>query len=105
MACTLAMCRTRASIRVSSRTLEPGALRNDAGVAKIRALGGSLLFLVIVPGVVAGLVPWLITRWSAHDWFLPIRVLGAALIAAGLALLLPAFIRFAFEGIGTPAPV
>jgi protein-S-isoprenylcysteine O-methyltransferase Ste14 len=80
-------------------------LRDDADVAKIRAAGGSLLFLVIVPGVVAGLVPWLITRWSAHDWFMPVRVLGAALIAAGLALLLPAFVRFAVEGIGTPAPV
>jgi hypothetical protein len=31
-------------------------------------------------------------------------VFGAALIVAGLALLLPAFVGFAVEGIGTPAP-
>src|SRR5262249_55539742 len=81
----------KADAGVSSCTLEPGAFRDHAGVAKMRAAVGSLLFLLIAPGVVAGLVPWLITRWSAHDWFLPVRVLGAALIAAGLTLLLPAF--------------
>jgi protein-S-isoprenylcysteine O-methyltransferase Ste14 len=32
-------------------------------------------------------------------------VLGGVLIAAGLAVLLEAFARFALEGIGTPAPV
>ena len=86
-------------------TVELVALRDDAGVAKIRAAVGSLLFLAIAPGMVAGLVPWLITGWSVHEWFLPVRVLGVALIAAGLAFLLPAFVRFVFEGIGTPAPV
>jgi protein-S-isoprenylcysteine O-methyltransferase Ste14 len=74
-------------------------------VDRIRAALGSLLFLLIAPGVVAGFVPWLLTGWSARDWSLPVRVLGAAMIAAGLALLLPAFARFAIEGIGTPAPV
>lgn len=28
------------------------------------AAGGSLAWLVAAPGVVGGLVPWLITRWS-----------------------------------------
>ena len=74
-------------------------------VARFRAAVGSLLFLMIAPGVVAGLVPWLLTRWSARDWFLPARLLGGLLIAAGLAFLLPAFVRFVVEGIGTPAPV
>ena len=81
------------------------AFRDALGVARFRAAVGSVLFLLIAPGVVAGLVPWLLTRWSAREWFLPPRLLGAVLIAAGLAVLLPAFVRFVVEGIGTPAPV
>ena len=74
-------------------------------MAKIRAAIGSLVFLAGAPGVVAGLVPWLLTRWAAHDWSLPVRLVGGAMIAAGLAFLLDAFIRFVVEGLGTPAPV
>lgn len=67
---------------------------------------GSILFLVVAPGVVAGLGPWLVTRWHVGepDW-LPLRVGGGILIAAGTAVLLNAFARFVIEGIGTPAPV
>jgi protein-S-isoprenylcysteine O-methyltransferase Ste14 len=72
---------------------------------RVRAAVGSLVFLVVAPGVVAGLVPWLITDWSAHDWSVPVRLLGGVLIAAGVAFLIAAFARFAVEGIGTPAPV
>src|SRR4051812_1317185 len=72
---------------------------------RLRAAIGSLVFLLVEPGVVAGLVPWLLTDWSAHDWSLALRLIGAATIATGLALLLPAFIRFAIDGRGTPAPV
>jgi protein-S-isoprenylcysteine O-methyltransferase Ste14 len=32
-------------------------------------------------------------------------LVGGVIIAAGLAFLLPAFIRFVIEGVGTPAPV
>ena len=71
----------------------------------LRAAIGSLVFLLVAPGVVAGLFPWLLTDWSAHDWPIPLRLLGAATIAVGLALLLPAFVRFAIDGRGTPAPV
>ena len=34
-----------------------------------------------------------------------LKLAGLVLIAGGLAMLLPAFARFVFEGIGTPAPV
>jgi protein-S-isoprenylcysteine O-methyltransferase Ste14 len=86
-------------------TVERPGASDAVAVANIRAAVGSLMFLMIAPGTVAGLAPWLMTRWSAHDWFLPVRMLGAVLITAGLAFLLPAFVRFTAEGIGTPAPV
>jgi protein-S-isoprenylcysteine O-methyltransferase Ste14 len=74
-------------------------------MTRARAAIGSLIFLVLAPGVVAGLIPWLITGWSANEWWPPLRLLGAVFIAAGLAILLAAFARFAVEGLGTPAPV
>jgi protein-S-isoprenylcysteine O-methyltransferase Ste14 len=74
-------------------------------MSRARAAAGSLAFLVLAPGLAGGLVPWLITGWSAHDWGPPARVVGAVLLAAGLAVLLRAFARFVVEGLGTPAPV
>jgi protein-S-isoprenylcysteine O-methyltransferase Ste14 len=66
---------------------------------------GSSLFFGVAPGVVAGVVPWLITDWDAEPVWLPLRVLGALVTAAGAAVLVHAFWRFVSEGIGTPAPV
>ena len=74
-------------------------------MSRTRAAIGSVVFLVVAPGVVAGIVPWLLSGWSMHDWWLPVRVLGGLMIGAGLAVLLHAFGRFVLEGIGTPAPV
>ena len=71
---------------------------------RARAALGSVLFLVVVPGVVAGLIPWSITHWHT-DAAAPLRVIGAVLIATGVGFLLHAFARFVVEGIGTPAPV
>ena len=71
----------------------------------MRAGAGSIVFLVLAPGVMAGLLPWLLTGWEAHDWPLPLRLIGLGVGVAGLATLLGAFGRFVFEGIGTPAPV
>ena len=73
--------------------------------ARVRAALGSLLFLVVSPGVVAGLVPWLLTGWDARDAPAVVVAVGALLIVAGAAVLLHAFARFVVEGIGTPAPV
>jgi protein-S-isoprenylcysteine O-methyltransferase Ste14 len=67
-----------------------------------------LVFLVLVPGVVAGLVPWLLTGWQVREplpYWLPLRVAGWILLAAGVFVLLQAFVRFVVEGLGTPAPV
>jgi protein-S-isoprenylcysteine O-methyltransferase Ste14 len=74
-------------------------------MTRARAAAGTVAFLVVAPGVVAGVVPWLLTDWSTNVWWPPVRVLGALMILAGLAVLLDAFARFAVEGIGTPAPV
>jgi protein-S-isoprenylcysteine O-methyltransferase Ste14 len=69
-----------------------------------RAAVGSAGFLLLAPGVVAGLVPWSLTDWQAHGMWLPGRAAGVVLIAGGAAALLHAFARFVIEGIGTPAP-
>jgi protein-S-isoprenylcysteine O-methyltransferase Ste14 len=70
------------------------------------AAAGSALFFAVAPGVVAGVMPWALTGWETEsEWWLPVRVLGAAAIVAGGAVLVNAFARFVREGLGTPAPV
>jgi hypothetical protein len=67
-----------------------------------------LVFLVLVAGVVAGLVPWWLTDWEVQQplpYWLPLRVTGAILLAGGAVALLQALARFVVEGLGTPAPV
>lgn len=80
------------------------------GMAGRRTLAvfGSLVFLVVAPGLVAGLVPFWISRWRFEPALLgltAVRVVGGVLIAAGLPVLLESFWRFAVKGLGTPAPV
>ncbi|MBZ9673841.1 isoprenylcysteine carboxylmethyltransferase family protein [Mesorhizobium sp. B2-1-8] len=74
---------------------------------RFSAIAGSGIFLVAAPGVVAGLVPWLLSdRWGLPWSMVPGLVLaGGVLIVAAAAVLLHAFARFALEGLGTPAPV
>ena len=73
---------------------------------RARAAAGSLAFLVVAPGIVAGVLPYLLTGWDRDgDVSTVAAVSGWLLVAAGLAVLLAAFARFVVEGIGTPAPV
>jgi protein-S-isoprenylcysteine O-methyltransferase Ste14 len=74
-------------------------------VRRLRAASGSILFLVVAPGVVAGLVPWLLTGWRSSGPPAWLQAVGWVALALGTAVLLEAFGRFAVEGIGTPAPV
>ena len=72
---------------------------------KITATVGSAVFLVLAPGVVAGLAPWWLTGWRMGAAFpAPVEITGAVLAAAGAAVLLTAFAQFAMQGRGTPAP-
>jgi protein-S-isoprenylcysteine O-methyltransferase Ste14 len=69
---------------------------------------GSAVFLAVAPGTVDGLLPFWLTDWKmrrALPMWLPVRLLGIPLIVVGCLVLLSAFLRFAVEGLGTPAPV
>jgi protein-S-isoprenylcysteine O-methyltransferase Ste14 len=68
---------------------------------------GSVCFLFLAPGVVAGFVPWWISHWRLQPpllGFASLRAAGALLIVAGVSILLDSFARFALQGLGTPAP-
>jgi protein-S-isoprenylcysteine O-methyltransferase Ste14 len=72
---------------------------------KPEAAYGSALFMVVAPGTVAGLVPWLLTGWHGTPWWPPARVFGGVLVLGGAVVLVQAFARFVVEGQGTPVPV
>ena len=72
------------------------------------ALLGSALFFVVAPCVMAGLIPWWITRWQFRPAFFGLewtRVVGVMLIFASVPGLVDSFGRFALQGLGTPAPI
>jgi protein-S-isoprenylcysteine O-methyltransferase Ste14 len=69
---------------------------------------GSVVFFLAAPAVVAGYVPWRLTRWQVAEPLpggLAQQIAGSALATAATAVLIHAFYRFVVEGIGTPAPV
>ena len=74
-------------------------------MGRLQAAAGSIVFLAVAPGIVAGLVPWLLTGWGSSDPPVSVQVAGWVVLVAGGAVLVEAFGRFVFEGIGTPAPV
>jgi protein-S-isoprenylcysteine O-methyltransferase Ste14 len=77
-------------------------------VSKAKAILGSALFFLAAPVVVAGVIPWWITRWDFHPAFFDVeltRVIGIVLIIVGAPGLLDSFARFALQGLGTPAPL
>lgn len=74
-------------------------------MSRTTALLGSALFLVLAPGTIAGLGPWLIVRWPAPIPNVALAMLGGFVMALGAVLLVECFARFALQGRGTPAPV
>ena len=76
--------------------------------SRAASLAGSALFLILAPGTVAGYLPWAIGRWRfAGDFGASglVRAAGGLLILSGALALLECFFRFAWRGLGTPAPI
>jgi protein-S-isoprenylcysteine O-methyltransferase Ste14 len=77
-------------------------------MSKIAAVLGSALFFLVAPAMLAGAIPWWITHWHFRPAFLAVeatRVVGIALIIAGVPGVVDSFGRFALVGLGTPAPI
>jgi len=83
-------------------------MNNSADTPRERKLAaiGTAAF-ALAPGTVAGVVPWLLTRWEVQR---PVpggavaQVAGALLVGAGASVIANSFVHFAREGVGTPAP-
>lgn len=76
--------------------------------SRIAPITGSVIFLFVAPGVVAGLIPFWISGWQigpALGGIEPLRWVGVLLLLLGGMLLAETFSRFALQGRGTPAPV
>ena len=73
---------------------------------RVRAWIGTIVFLFLAPGIVAGLIPYVITQyrmpWSPPAIW-PVAIVAGLGILAGVVVLLDAFVRFA-RADGTPAP-
>jgi protein-S-isoprenylcysteine O-methyltransferase Ste14 len=62
-----------------------------AGVRRARAAAGSIVFLAVAPGMVAAVVPWLLTRWRSTGPPVWLQALGWVAIAVGSGVLLEVF--------------
>ncbi|MGH3330208.1 MAG: methyltransferase family protein [Nocardioidaceae bacterium] len=67
---------------------------------------GSAGFFVVAPLMVAGVLPWWISRSDTWRYDPPgwTRIVGVVLVVAGVAVLVHSFVRFVAAR-GTPAPV
>jgi hypothetical protein len=77
-------------------------------VRKTTAMAGSVGFFVLRSRDRRRLGSVAVDRWRLGvlpPYALPGRVLGMALVASGVAVVVHAFARFVLEGAGTPAPV
>ena len=75
---------------------------------RLRAIIGSIVFLFVAPGIVAGLIPWWISGYRMEPPLLGVellRWLGVVLVLLGAVVLVETFARFALQGLGTPAPI
>ena len=70
-----------------------------------RAAWGSVLFFLVAPGVMGGVVPWLLSAGYADPAAPPYVTVGVVLVVLGVIVLVACFVRFVREGRGTPAPV
>ena len=73
-------------------------------MGRARSVLGTVVFLFAAPGVVAGLVPFLLNHWRFAPALLglePLRWLGLVLMIPAALLLLDAFARFASISVST----
>ena len=83
-------------------------MARDPRGALLHAALGTIVFVVLVPGSVVVLGPWLLTGWHLAPPLLGWRVtrwLGAALLVLAVPLFAAFNLRFVVEGHGTPAPI
>ncbi len=67
---------------------------------------GTLAFVLVIPMTVIVYVPHVLTHWEVRPPLFPAaRVVGLALLLAGLPLFVVFNLRFVREGQGTPAPI
>ncbi|HZE39456.1 MAG TPA: isoprenylcysteine carboxylmethyltransferase family protein [Stackebrandtia sp.] len=74
---------------------------------KPAAAVGSTVFFLVAPCTVAGLIPWLLTRWESVGfpaWWWALRAVGIAFVLVGAVVVIDSFVRFVREGAGTPVP-
>jgi protein-S-isoprenylcysteine O-methyltransferase Ste14 len=68
----------------------------------------NLFFTVLQPGIVAGAIPWFITKKDIGDSlpnaFLFRHYVGIVIFLVGLVIMFHCIIRFAIEGFGTLSP-
>jgi protein-S-isoprenylcysteine O-methyltransferase Ste14 len=99
----LGLSREQRSMACSAR-----AMARDPQGTLLQAALGTILFVVLVPGSVVVLGPWLVTGWHIAPpllrWHVT-RWLGAALLVLAVPLFAAFNLRFVIEGHGTPAPI
>ena len=79
----------------------------DAPRSAVSLTLSSLLWTILLPGLVAGYVPWTFfgLRDTVIDLARPVQLLGLFVILAGAALLAACIFEFARSGRGTLSPV
>ncbi|HZC22450.1 MAG TPA: isoprenylcysteine carboxylmethyltransferase family protein [Candidatus Binatia bacterium] len=65
----------------------------------------TVLFTIVVPGTVAGYIPYRLTDRFAHRASGPLEWLGVVVLALGAAVYFRCAWEFAMRGLGTPAPI
>lgn len=64
----------------------------------------SLFFTIFIPGTVAGLIPYLLVRNHARDfYYVPVFYLGILILVTGLLFYVFTVFAFIIKGKGTPA--
>ncbi|HEY6394302.1 MAG TPA: isoprenylcysteine carboxylmethyltransferase family protein [Candidatus Binataceae bacterium] len=88
----------------------PGTVMEQAHTTRppLWAYLGTIVFTVLVPGSVVGLVPFLISRWELGPPLFglgPTRWIGLGLFVIAVPAFTDFLARFVLEGRGTPAPI